>query len=77
MKQLSFINKDGSIPNKYRFVNIPDDDYDELLARSNLDQDEMATVTVGCANVVFNVNEITETPYGITIIVDHVNFGRM
>ena len=78
MKQLSFINKDGTLPSdKYRFVKIPDDEYEELKVRSECGQEEPAIVFVNGANVIFSVKDIVETPYGITAIAERIIEGEM
>ena len=78
MKQLSFINKDGSLPiDKYRFVKIPDNEYCELIVRSEKGQEEPAIVFVNGANIVFSVKDIVETPYGITAIAERIIEGEM
>lgn len=67
MKQLSFIKSDGTLPSdEYRFVKIPDDEYEELKVRSECGQEAPAIVSVNGAEIYFNVNDLVETPFGIT-----------
>ena len=67
MKQLSFIKADGTLPNdKYRFVKIPDNEYEELKVRSECGQEAPAIVSVNDAEIYFSVNDLVETPFGMT-----------
>ena len=67
MKQLSFIKADGTLPSdKYRFVKIPDDEYEELKARSECGQEAPAIVSVNGDAIYFSVNDLVETPFGMT-----------
>ena len=78
MKQLSFINKDGTLPcDKYRFVKIPDNEYCELIVRSEKGQKEPAIVSVNGANIIFSVEDLVETPYGITATVERIVEGEI
>ena len=74
MKQISFINKDGSLPiDKYQFVEIPDDEYCELIIRSEKEQKARAVVSVNGASISFSVEDLVKTPFGLTATVMRID----